>query len=538
MPDEEKLAAVRAALPAVEAGIYLNAGSVGPLPAETARAMADLEAWELRTGRAHVDYFEEFLARMDEARGATAAVLGTDVDAIALNHSTTDGMNQAIAALDWRPGDRAVSSQLEHAGGVGPLHALHARLGVDLALVDAGTGGDDEATLAAFDAAITPGTRLVALAHVSPMTGALLPVTQIAELAHARGALVVVDGAQAAGAIPVDLPATGADFYAIPAHKWLLGPEGMGALAVGPGIVERLYPGAAGSYSFEAFDPRGEVSFWTDARRFDASGFHRPSVVGMARSIGWLSMYVGLDWIHARGQALAAPGGRAACRDPGRRGDHAAGPDGHARDVPHRLVAGAARPRGARRAGLRDRAAHRSPRRAADQRWLLGDRRRAGAVRGGRGAARGAHARNHAGSPDPHDPRPGRVSAGPVRHRSWVEVRWRQFRNAPRPVVRAVASSLTVAVLLAAAYLAYDVALSRGAVLPGGDLRVLAITVYVLLVLAIGSLVTWLIVPLPSGSADRARRTPWSAALGFFAAVPIAYLVMVAAVQILRPLLV
>jgi len=130
------------------------------------------------------------------------------------------------------------------------------------------------------------------------------------------------------------------------------------------------------------------------------------------------------------------------------------------------------------------------------------------------------------------------VSAGPVRRRSWAEVRWRQFRNAPRPVVRAVASSLTVAVVLAAVYLVYDVALSRGVVLPGGDLRVLAITVYVVLVLVIGSLVTWLIVPLPSGSAERARRTPWSAALGFFAAVPIAYLVMVAAVQILRPLLV
>ena len=78
MPDDEKLAAVRAALPAVEAGIYLNAGSVGPLPAETATAMADLEAWELRTGRAHVDYFQEFLARMDGLdRFALPIVLGT-----------------------------------------------------------------------------------------------------------------------------------------------------------------------------------------------------------------------------------------------------------------------------------------------------------------------------------------------------------------------------------------------------------------------------------------------------------------------------
>jgi hypothetical protein len=100
-----------------------------------------------------------------------------------------------------------------------------------------------------------------------------------------------------------------------------------------------------------------------------------------------------------------------------------------------------------------------------------------------------------------------------------------------------VASSLAVAIVLAAGYVLYDVALSRGAALPGGDLRVLAVTVYVVLVLLIGSLVTWLIVPLPSGSSSTRRRTPWSAALGFFAAVPIAYLVMVAAVQIVRPLL-
>jgi hypothetical protein len=121
--------------------------------------------------------------------------------------------------------------------------------------------------------------------------------------------------------------------------------------------------------------------------------------------------------------------------------------------------------------------------------------------------------------------------------RSWAEVRWRQFRHAPRPVVRAVAASLSVAVVLAILYVAYDVALSRGAVLPGGDLRTLAITIYIVLVLVIGSVVTYLIVPQPTGSGSVARRNAWSAALGFFAAVPIAYLVMVVAVQIVRPIL-
>ena len=125
-----------------------------------------------------------------------------------------------------------------------------------------------------------------------------------------------------------------------------------------------------------------------------------------------------------------------------------------------------------------------------------------------------------------------------VRQRGWLEIRWRQFRNAPRPVVRAVGSSLSVALVLGTAFLVYDIALDRGARLPGGDLRVLALTLYVAIVLVAGSLITWLVVPLPVGAGDRrATRTPWSAALGLFAAVPIAYLVMVVLHEIVKPIL-
>jgi hypothetical protein len=128
------------------------------------------------------------------------------------------------------------------------------------------------------------------------------------------------------------------------------------------------------------------------------------------------------------------------------------------------------------------------------------------------------------------------MSAAPPR-RSWWAIRWRQFRNAPRPVVRAVGANLAVAIVLGLLYLAYDVALTRGARLPGGDLRTLAVVLDVALVLGLGSLITYLIVPLPRGSGDRATRTGWSAALGLFAAVPIAYLVLVVASQVLKPLL-
>jgi uncharacterized membrane protein YccC len=83
----------------------------------------------------------------------------------------------------------------------------------------------------------------------------------------------------------------------------------------------------------------------------------------------------------------------------------------------------------------------------------------------------------------------------------------------------------------------YDVALSRGLALPGGDLRILAIALYVAVVLGSGSVITWLVVPQPTGARGAPRRSGWSAALGLFAAVPIAYLVMVMAVQLIRPLL-
>jgi hypothetical protein len=123
--------------------------------------------------------------------------------------------------------------------------------------------------------------------------------------------------------------------------------------------------------------------------------------------------------------------------------------------------------------------------------------------------------------------------------RGFVEVRWRQFRRAPRPVFRAVMSSLMVAVVLGIPLLAYDVALDRGAVLAGGDLRLLALTLYVVLVCVSGAIATWLLVPLPTGTdTTRRTRTPWSLALGLFAAVPIAYLVLVVLHELVKPVLV
>jgi L-cysteine/cystine lyase len=305
LPDDEKVAAVREALPATAAGIYLNTGDVGPLPRETAEAMAELAEWELRTGRASTADVPDTLRRMDEARAALAALITADIDGIALTHSATDALNIACWSVDWRPGDRALTTTLEHAGGLGPLFTLRDRFGVDVLALDIGGGGDDERTLASFERALTSATRLVVVSHVAWSTGSVLPIARLAELTHAHNAWLVVDGAQATGAIPVAIADLGADFYAVSGQKWLLGPEGMGALYVGSAALDRARQTFAGWFSYEDADLVAKSSLFRDARRFQATNYHRPSVLGLARSCSWLSMYVGLDWIHRRGAALA-----------------------------------------------------------------------------------------------------------------------------------------------------------------------------------------------------------------------------------------
>jgi hypothetical protein len=122
-----------------------------------------------------------------------------------------------------------------------------------------------------------------------------------------------------------------------------------------------------------------------------------------------------------------------------------------------------------------------------------------------------------------------------VRQRSELEIRWRQARNAPPPVVRAVLANVAVAVGGGVVLLVLDWLASRGT-LPG-DLLPLAPLIYVAVVIVSGSLLTWLWVELPTGGAGERRRSGWSAVLGFFASIPIVYLSLVVIFQVLRPLL-
>jgi L-cysteine/cystine lyase len=257
---------------------YLNTGSSGPPPYHVIEAAR--EADDLCSGPAYLEGVGLFYRQAEyasRARGAAARLIGCGPDDVAITQNTTHGMNLGVASIEWREGDEAVSVATEHPGCLAPLHNLRRRFGVKVNLIT------PPITPEKIEAILTPNTRLVALSHVDWTSGEVLPLREICDLARERGVLTLVDGAQSVGNIEVDVPATGADMYAFTGHKWVLGPEGMGALYVRPGLpVHSPNVGFMSLPSPAAFDAYGNYGLRPDARRFEASTISPALAAGFA----------------------------------------------------------------------------------------------------------------------------------------------------------------------------------------------------------------------------------------------------------------
>ena len=296
-PDAEKLAALRAALPATGAGIYLDTATRGPLPAETAAAMREAEDWELRVGRATEGREDDVEQRAAEARAVLAAALGGDPAEIALMPGLEVALGSAAWAPDWKAGDRALTVTAAGRETFAVLAAIRQRAGVELDLIDTADAGS-------LTAAITPRTRLVVLPHVSPQSGERLPIEAICAAVRPSGAWIVVDASCSAGVIPISAQELGADFLAVAGDRWLLAPEGTACLWVGRRALAETSSPITTESAFETLD--GPISrHWPDAGRFEAAALPRTALLGLARSVGWLEMYVGLPWALPRGERLA-----------------------------------------------------------------------------------------------------------------------------------------------------------------------------------------------------------------------------------------
>lgn len=306
--NHEHLNRIRADLSAVKATVYLNTGTAGPFPEAAQQALLDEALHNFEQGRSEIIGFERVIQALDELRAAFARLVHAEADEIALTHHTTEGMNIVSWGLNWQAGDELLTTTLEHEGGLLPAYVVAQRFGVDVRVADLGLGNDRAAVLAALDEAITPRTRLLSLSHVSWSSGALLPLKEIVALAHRRGVLVLVDGAQSVGATPLDLPASGVDFYAIPGQKWLCGPEGIGALYVRRDRLSLLRPTFVGVFSLrdsESYTLSGDFLYASGARRYETSSIFRPGVSAMLASLNWLETTVGWEWAFERIHTLA-----------------------------------------------------------------------------------------------------------------------------------------------------------------------------------------------------------------------------------------
>jgi L-cysteine/cystine lyase len=288
MPDA---AAFRAQFPVLERVSYLNAGTEGPVPrqaGEAARRRLDAEVQGGRCGRA---YFDSTIELAAEARAGYARVLGCQPEHVALTGSTTDGVNTVIAGLDLRPGDEILTSDEEHPGLLAPLGRARLRHGVKVRVVP----------FAELPNEVGSDTRLIACSHVSWVGGKVMDVAAL----RASGVPVLLDAAQAIGAIALDMDALGCDFYAASGQKWLCGPEGSGCLYVRPDRLEELLVPWPGYGSLASGDVALELEPAEGAKRFD-HGF--PAGLRNTWALASLRLFeeTGWEWIHERAATLAA----------------------------------------------------------------------------------------------------------------------------------------------------------------------------------------------------------------------------------------
>ena len=297
--------------------VFLNSGASAQKPASVIDRVADYYRTDYanvhrgvyRLSARSTDLFEE--ARVKVQRFLNAA----DPREIIFVRNTTEAINlvaQSWGAAFLEAGDEVVVSELEHHSNIVPWQLLRDRIGFRLVVapIDA-TGGLD---LAAFAARLTPHTRLVAITHLANATGAMVPVESVVELAHRRGAKVLIDGSQAAPRLPLDVQALGCDFYAFTGHK-TYGPTGIGVLWGRHELLATMPPWQGGGDMIlnVTFD---ETVYQDPPHRFEAGTPDISGAIGLGAALDFIEG-LGRDNILEHEEALTGYGVDRLSRIPG-----------------------------------------------------------------------------------------------------------------------------------------------------------------------------------------------------------------------------
>ena len=303
MPDLTHLDRIRQQMPATTSHIYLNAGTFGPLPDCVTQAMQECIQNDWQNGRLGVAAFEAIGTIYSNARSSMARLVNADVEEIALTDNTGEGLNIISFGINWHEGDEVITTNHEHISLLAPLYQLRDRYGIVIRFADIGPLAEFPVLKAIADL-VTPRTRLISISHVTWTTGAVLNINEVAYMGREWGIPVLIDGAQSAGAISVDVKALGIDFYAIPMQKWLCGPDGTGALYVRKDALSYVSPTYVGPWSIK-HEEGLEWDLLENAQRFEVGGRQSAAIAGQAAVLKWLEETVGYQWLFERVVSLS-----------------------------------------------------------------------------------------------------------------------------------------------------------------------------------------------------------------------------------------
>lgn len=231
-------------------------------------------------------------------RAKLARLLGCPrADHVCFTPNSTAALNTVINGV-VRPGDRVVTTVLEHNSVLRPLNRLATEQGVTVE--HAGCDASGVLDYDELERLVTPGTRAVVVTHASNVTGNAVDVARVAAMAHAAGALVIIDASQSAGTAHIDMQAMGLDAVCFTGHKGLMGPQGTGGLAVAEGIdVAPWAMGGTGVHSFDSLQPLE----WPT--RLEAGTLNGHGIAGLSAGLDFIEAQGGVEAIVARERALA-----------------------------------------------------------------------------------------------------------------------------------------------------------------------------------------------------------------------------------------
>lgn len=221
---------------------YLNTGTLGPCRRDTIEE--SLKIWE-QLESFPVQFYGKFGAESlaEKTREIAARFLGCDITEMLITNSTTNGMNAVAQGLRLKAGDRIIVTDQEHGGGIHCWNYLAKYFGVTVDKIQIPPGENSaELILNRVKENLRKKTKLISVSHVFSSTGLRMPIAEISSLARENGALCIVDGAQAAGAIHVNVKELGCHAYATSGHKWLMGPKGTGLLYLSKDAQEIIRP--------------------------------------------------------------------------------------------------------------------------------------------------------------------------------------------------------------------------------------------------------------------------------------------------------